>query len=90
MKESVLLNAFETLWQLAQSVATLENLDAACAALALMILLRATVYHRMRHEIFEFSGARLSMCGAINKARCYFCICCCGFLVFQIVRGRLL
>jgi len=90
MKESVLMRALEALWRHAQTLVQWQNLDAALAALSLMVLLRFTIYHRLCHEVFEFSGARLSMCGLINKSFCYLFLACAGFLVFQILRGRLL
>ncbi len=62
----------------------------AVLALAVMVFLRATVYHRLRMEIFEISGARLSRCGAVNKVLCYWFIGCAGWVVFQLMRGRLL
>ena len=90
MKESLLIRALDALRINAISLLEWRNLDAALCALSLMAVLRFTVYHRLRHEVFEFSGARLSMCGAFNKSLCYFFIACAGFVVFQLMRGRLL
>jgi len=63
---------------------------AAMAALTLMALLRLKVYHRLRYEVFKFSGERLSTYGTFNRSLCYFFICCAGFILFQILRGSLL
>lgn len=90
MKESLLIRALDALRLNIASMVEWKNLDADLCALVLMVLLRFTVYHRLRHEVFEVSGARLSMCGAVNKSLCYFFIACVGFVVFQLVRGRLL
>lgn len=90
MKYSLLIRALDALRLNIASLLEWKNLDAALCSLVLMALLRFTVYHSLRHEIFEMSGARLSMCGAVNKSVCYFFIVCAGFVVFQILRGRLL
>jgi len=97
MKESILMRALEalrqqggSLFEQARPLFVWQNLDAALIALALIALLRFKAYHRIRHMVFEISGARLSMCGIVNKAFSYWFIFCCGYLAFQIINGRLL